>query len=208
MKKGTYKFSAEGIPACHFGTIVTLKQSYLRSECQFQHRSYQDFLCTFYLKQQHDSEDTSASSYLPNEEIQFLKKNPDLCQYVCGVLGNTAISLVSELMNIGMSKPNGDDAWLACLHEAVECRNELDSYERKQYKQYKSALYKSIYDKIISQMSKKSISCSSRHIMTLTSFVGKEPTHQVWKNISRVALDCRYESIMADKRESKELSLH
>ncbi len=142
-------------------------------------------------------EGASKLASLTKDDIQFMKKKPDLCQYICGWLGQTAISLVNELMEM-TSGINGDDVWLVCLHEVVECRKELDDYEEEQYANYSSALYKALY-KCIGTKSKESLSCSGRYMLTLARFVAQNPTFKMWTTMSKVSLDCRQQWNIDDK---------
>ncbi len=178
------------IPRHHFSTIETLHEetAFTPGEYKFQHKSFQEFLATLYFKEKN-------KGCLTDVDIKMFIKTPNVCRSICGVLGEPALCLVSELMESKTSQSNGDDAWLACLYEAVECRKQFDP-DHKDLANLYQVLYR-LLDQ--SSKSKESISCSSIYLETLLNLVATNPTHQMWSGIRKVTLDCRQQLEMGSK---------
>ncbi len=188
LKAELYQFAAfdneNVIPRNHFSTIETLQSetAFAKGEYKFWHKSFQEFLAALYFKE-------NNKGSLTDVDIRLFIKTPDLCQFICGVLGEPALRLVSELMVSKTSRSNGDNAWLACLHEAVECRKQFDP----DYGEVAN-LYQELYRLLDqSNKTKKSISCSGRYLVTLMNLVALKPNHRMWSGIHKVTLDCRQE---------------
>ncbi len=119
--------------------------------------------------------------------IRMFIKTLDLCQFICGVLGEPALCLVSKLIKSKRSRSNGDGSWLACLHDTIECRKQFDPDYGNVVNLYQE-LYR-LLDQ--SNKTKESISCSGRYLVTLMNLVAIHPDHKMWSGIHKVTLDSR-----------------